>query len=566
MYYVLASSEGDGIQIINITNPTSPSSIYSIENGAEYSHVGTVDKIITTIVDNYTYALAADRPSRDDVNIQIIDITNPESPNPISVIPVTRSGFVTPVPYITSIIIENSTYVLAASYSNLIHVLKLESIYGELFTITSSNPNNMYSKENDTITIELTVNDTITSSTVKILNQTVQEVVNDNHINESFIVPSDPIEGNLTFEIMVENAQGAILNLTQDDLDDQHIFVDTIRPSITLIGNSSYSLLQFGDINEIPNATASDGSPGYTSDNYTITQSGNLNTSVAGSFVNYTYTADTDAAGNLGESKVRTVTIVSLSNNINIENVTVNSTNANNVSYAKAGDNVTITIVTDVHGFDSITGNILGDATFENTSSNEILYLTKTIQSNDSNINFEFDILLVNDTVGNVRITQENLTGGNILIDTIPPILTLNGENDTVSLTNQEYIDANATAYDLSYGNITVGATNMVNQTTLGNQTLFYITPLDHAGNPGPNLTRNVIILEPLSIEIANDSFGMSAISAVNITSPEDTGTIMINGSYYAITAGLYGIQITNITIYNESLAISMFQYYDVAR
>ena len=26
------------------------------------------------------------------------------------------------------------------------------------------------------------------------------------HINESFIVPSDPIEGNLTFEIMVENA------------------------------------------------------------------------------------------------------------------------------------------------------------------------------------------------------------------------------------------------------------------------------------------------------------------------------------------------------------------------
>ena len=60
------------------------------------------------------------------------------------------------------------------------------------------------SKENDTITIELTVNDTITSSTVKILNQTVQEVVNDNHINESFIVP---FEGNLTFEIMVENAQ-----------------------------------------------------------------------------------------------------------------------------------------------------------------------------------------------------------------------------------------------------------------------------------------------------------------------------------------------------------------------
>ena len=426
--------------------------------------MGDVSRIIITIVDNYTYALAIDRPSGDDDSIQIIDITNPESPNPASAISPPTKSFLSGLSYMTSIVIEDSTYVLASSYENSIHIIKLESVLGQLFTITSSNPNNTYSKENDTITIELTVNDVINSSTVNILNQTVQKVVNDNHINESFIVPSDPIEGNLTFEIMVENAQGAILNLTQDDLDDQHIFVDTIRPSITLIGNSSYSLLQFGDINEIPNATASDGSPGYTFDNYTITQSGNLNTSVVGSFVNYTYTADTDAAGNLGEIKVRTVTIVSLSNNINIENVTVNSTNTNNASYAKAGDNVTITIVTDVHGFDSITGNILGDATFENTSSNEILYLTKTIQSNDSNINFEFDILLVNDTVGNVRITQENLTGGNIIIDTIPPILTLNGENDTVSLTNQEYIDANATAYDLSYGNITADITLMANE------------------------------------------------------------------------------------------------------
>ena len=326
LYYALVSSDrNDAIQILNITNPESPTGTYLIESGTEYPHVEDVDGIITTKIDNYTYALALSRPATGDDGIQIIDITNPESPNPISAT-LTASA----MPYMTSIIIENSTYVLASSDDNSIHVVKLESIYGELFTITSNNPNNMYSKENDTITIELTVNDTITSSTVKILNQTVQQVVNDNHINESFIVPSDPIEGNLTFEIMVENAQGAILNLTQDDLDDQHIFVDTIRPSITLIGNSSYSLLQFGDINEIPNATASDGSPGYTSDNYTITQSGNLNTSVAGSFVNYTYTADTDAAGNLGESKVRTVTIVSLSNNINIENVTVNSTNANN--------------------------------------------------------------------------------------------------------------------------------------------------------------------------------------------------------------------------------------------
>ena len=265
LYYALVSSDrNDAIQILNITNPESPTGTYLIESGTEYPHVEDVDGIITTKIDNYTYALALSRPATGDDGIQIIDITNPESPNPISAT-LTASA----MPYMTSIIIENSTYVLASSDDNSIHVVKLESIYGELFTITSNNPNNMYSKENDTITIELTVNDTITSSTVKILNQTVQQVVNDNHINESFIVPSDPIEGNLTFEIMVENAQGAILNLTQDDLDDQHIFVDTIRPSITLIGNSSYSLLQFGDINKFM-CNRSDGiMDNFKIDNYT---------------------------------------------------------------------------------------------------------------------------------------------------------------------------------------------------------------------------------------------------------------------------------------------------------
>ena len=172
----------NGIQIINITNPKSPTSTYFIEDGAEYPHVGDVSRIIITIVDNYTYALAIDRPSGDDDSIQIIDITNPESPNPVSAISPPTKSFLSGLSYMTSIVIEDSTYVLASSYENSIHIIKLESVLGQLFTITSSNPNNTYSKENDTITIELTVNDVINSSTVNILNQTVQKVVNDNHI------------------------------------------------------------------------------------------------------------------------------------------------------------------------------------------------------------------------------------------------------------------------------------------------------------------------------------------------------------------------------------------------
>ena len=88
LYYALVSSIGkDGIEIINITNPESPTSIYFINNGTEYPHVEQVNEIITTKIDNYTYALALDFPSNsDDDGIQIIDITNPESPNPVSAI------------------------------------------------------------------------------------------------------------------------------------------------------------------------------------------------------------------------------------------------------------------------------------------------------------------------------------------------------------------------------------------------------------------------------------------------------------------------------------------------
>ena len=49
------------------------------------------------------------------------------------------------------------------------------------------------------------------------------------------------------------------------------------------------------------------------------------------------------------------------------------------------------------------------------------------------------------------RVTQEDLVNNNIIIDTIPPNITLNGKNNTISVLNRTYTDANATAYDLSY-------------------------------------------------------------------------------------------------------------------
>ena len=44
-----------------------------------------------------------------------------------------------------------------------------------------------------------------------------------------------------------------------------------------------------------------------------------------------------------------------------------------------------------------------------------------------------------------LEITQDDLENSNIIIDTISPIITLNGENNTISILNRTYTDANAT-------------------------------------------------------------------------------------------------------------------------
>ena len=69
--------------------------------------------------------------------------------------------------------------------------------------------------------------------------------------------------------------------------------------------------------------------------------------------------------------------------------------------------------------------------------------------------------LMSNSSGYGARITQENLTGGNMswIIDTLPPTLTLNGNNNSISAIGKPYTELNATAYDLSYGSKNIAPT-----------------------------------------------------------------------------------------------------------
>ena len=245
--------------------------------------------------------------------------------------------------------------------------------------------------------------------------------------------------------------------------------------------------------------------------------------------------------------------------------MTVSSDNSVNSSYAKAGDNVTITIETDGI-IETITGNILGDGNYMKSISSSLststLTLTKTITQSDTNGNLTFNIFATNSSNYAARATHEDLTTSNIIIDTISPTITLNGINNTVSVLDRAYTDLNATAYDLSYGSKNIPPTGTVDINNEGNYTLTYSAPSDLAGNEAQNITRNVIVLDLPPISLVNSLSVSPAGTIVNSTSidnPDHVTTFQIGTATYAGVSSHKGLAIINITNIGSPTHVSLY-------
>ena len=88
-----------------------------------------------------------------------------------------------------------------------------------------------------------------------------------NTIETSVTIPTDSIEINASITASITNYLGATLALTETDLIGQNVFIDTIAPTITPIGDANYAAL-VGTSYTDQGAIASDGSPGYDASNY----------------------------------------------------------------------------------------------------------------------------------------------------------------------------------------------------------------------------------------------------------------------------------------------------------
>ena len=551
--YALVASEGDhGVQIIDITTPSSPTPASAVSDDLDYPELRGAYSITTTTIGSSTYALVA---SFTDDGVQIIDITTPSSPTPASAISDGSKYTELNGAKSIAIVAGSPTYALVASHDDDgVQIIYLAT--PPKFSSDNSNPE--YAKAGDTLTLDFKVNDTIVSSTTQFTNlaQTpsviITNVTSSATYTATLTVPSDPIEAFADFVITLENNQSVTLSVTENNFP-SNVFIDTIAPTIELVGDSDHTVYVGTQNPIIPGAIVTDNSPGYSA-SYSTSIAGTLDTSSIGSNVIYTYTAHPDVAGNLGENVTRSVTVVGY-DPINVISLTVESDNSVNSSYAKAGDTITIKIKHDGI-LDNATGIILGGDNFTANKYFGATDLKKVITQNDTNGNLTFDIFVVNSSDYAARITQEDLTS-NIIIDTVYPVIYLYGVNNTVSTVGSSYVDPGAISYDLSYGIQNVTGTSTVNSDIIGTYTVSYDVS-DFAGNP-TDITRIVHVKQLVPISLTNETSQFLVSPTANVSHSIDypylgdsykVTTVKISDSTYALigTYASNGFTILDIT------------------
>ena len=122
------------------------------------------------------------------------------------------------------------------------------------------------------------------------------------------VLPTDT-NGNITFSITATNSTGSTLIITNSNItDSSFVTIDTVKPVIRRNGDSLIRIIQEANYSD-QGATATDSNNSSYVGNVVTTFATPLNTSVLGNTI-ITYTADADAAGNVPDSKTRTVRVV----------------------------------------------------------------------------------------------------------------------------------------------------------------------------------------------------------------------------------------------------------------
>ena len=275
-----------------------------------------------------------------------------------------------------------------------------------------------------------------------------------------------------------------------------------------------------------------------------------LDTSILGA-QNITYTGlnATDVAGNVPDSITRTVTV--LAKPLGIVTLTIEGNNtANSTKYAKLDDQITLNLTangTISYAIIDIAGNSVSYAAIRNSTNASYI-----INSSFENVNgVKFNITAYNeDNTTSTIFTDENLTSSNLIIDTISPTITLQGNNSFLVYTNTPFTDPGAFAYDLSYGSLTINTTDTLNTSVPGTFMVNYKAPDDYAGNTGPTVTRTLTVQDAPPIDIT----ALTIRSGNANSAYAKAGDLLYLTLVVNDTISTSNVQILNATITSESL------------
>ena len=430
-------------------------------------------------------------------------------------------------------------------------------------TIVSDASNTAYAKAGDTLSLKLVVNDTISTHDVQILNTTMtSESRNDKTLDLQAQVSSNVTESNASFTITVTNLNGTTLTVTEDNLTGPTVFIDTISPRIELVNSTNYSVINGTENPIIPNVTITDGDPNY-SGNFTLDANATVDATIIGSVYNYTYTADTDTAGNPGDSVSRIITIIE-PYPITVTSLSIASSSGDN--FANASKTITVSLETDGTDLGNFTGTLLGRS-FTNTTSGGSATFTTTVLANDTNGNATFTITVTNSSRNRITVTNYDEIIGNsfVTIDTVKPNITLNGSSTDTVLQGNNYTDLGANVSDLNnplYNEIVTASITNLNTSSLGAQNITYSAPADAAGNIPDSINRTVTVLaKPLAIttltitsDNANSSYAKSDdVITLNLVA---NGTIG-SATTVSIASTTITPTITTATVANDTLTAS---------
>ena len=123
-YALAAAANSNGVQIINITTPSSPIAASAVSNGTNYPNMLGPVSITTTTIGSSTYALVVSSGGN---RVHIVDITSPYAPTPTSILLDHANSLKLSFPRsITTTTINSSTYALVVSQGD--HAVSIVNI------------------------------------------------------------------------------------------------------------------------------------------------------------------------------------------------------------------------------------------------------------------------------------------------------------------------------------------------------------------------------------------------------------------------------------------------------